>query len=291
MPVPTATLNASLQATQTSSTSSSQFNSVRSSTATATSTSTTTATATSTSTSSSNGSANANGSHTAGFFDHYHTFQQNSHDLAMVFSQVPWMRFSIVAQPDIHQLANNETLKEFVGHVTSMTIATVSQQIHEEITVAVAAVIKNITSSVNEKMTAVHSNILNEIVKVSAQRTATQYEHLGFPPFNQLVKDIGAKDCACPPSKPDEKPQTVPTPTPAPAPAPTPAPKPTPPVIVKPSIVPAPTFASSSWIWTPEYKSNPRPPVGHTRVFRRTISTPSPVNSLSLRIAADDMYT
>ncbi|PPQ86456.1 hypothetical protein CVT24_010106, partial [Panaeolus cyanescens] len=247
---------------------------------------------------------------------HYDTFQKNSHDLAMVFSQVPWMRFSIVAQPDIEQLAKNKTLKEFVHHVTSMTIATVSQQIHEDITKSVSEVIRHITRDVNERMVKVHAQILEEIISVTPQKTAMAYKHLGLPPYGQLLKDIGVKDCECPsvttkpvvdkepvvvaPGLPQEEKKPVVTgPEANPVttspetkkPVVTTPPAPAPPAVLKQSVVPAPTLASASWIWTPEFKTKPKPRVGTTRAFRRTIVTPSPVNALTISIAADDMYT
>ncbi|KAF9033145.1 hypothetical protein BJ165DRAFT_1598839 [Panaeolus papilionaceus] len=189
---------------------------------------------------------------------HLSNFHQSSHELAMAFSQVPWMRFNIVAQPDLVQLASNEALQGFVNQVTSITIAAVSKEIHEEVTKAVSQVSNNISGTVNEQMKTAHANLMKEIVSVSAKTTATEHEYLGIPPMNRLIKDLNIEH-VCPP---------VPAPP-------------------KPSRVVPPKLDTAFWIWTPEKIAG----LGLTRAFRRTISTASPVNALIIDIAADDMYT
>ncbi|KAF9044047.1 hypothetical protein BJ165DRAFT_1594727 [Panaeolus papilionaceus] len=243
---------------------------------------------------------------------HISAFHQTSHELATTFSQIPWMSFSIVAKPDLNLLANNEAMIKFIHQVTDITIATVSEQIHQEITVAVNKVIKDIAGSVNKKMETTHASIMKEIVSVSAEWTATKHEKLECPPFKDLVKEITSDqkhDCPCSAETtkpaPAEPPVVKPAPIPElvvvkPATIPEPPVKPVePPVAVKaipappakPTIVPPPAMKGASWIWTPEYKINSQPPVGTTRTFRRTIVTETPVNALTLEIAADDLYT
>ncbi|KAF9049142.1 hypothetical protein BJ165DRAFT_1610044 [Panaeolus papilionaceus] len=132
---------------------------------------------------------------------HYKQFHESSHELANAFSQVPWMRFSIVAQPDLNVLANTPAVTAFVNQVTEMTIAAVSKEIHQQITVAVQQVISNIGTNMNKTMEDMHANIMQEIVSVNAHKSATAHGHLGFNPFDQLVKElsIDKHDCHCPP--------------------------------------------------------------------------------------------
>ncbi|KAF9049118.1 hypothetical protein BJ165DRAFT_1593057 [Panaeolus papilionaceus] len=213
---------------------------------------------------------------------HYKQFHESSHELANVFSQVPWMRFSIVAQPDLNVLANTPAVTAFVNQVTEMTIAAVSKEIHQQITVAVQQVISNIGTNMNKTMKDMHANIMQEIVSVNAHKTATAHGRLGFNPFDKLVQElkVDKHDCHCP---------TDPPPKPTPE-----EPVPSKPVVTappKPSVVLPPTLQAGSWIWSPEYKKNPQPAAGHTRAFRRTINTPAPVNALILDVAADDVYT
>ncbi|KAF9049122.1 hypothetical protein BJ165DRAFT_1077558 [Panaeolus papilionaceus] len=132
---------------------------------------------------------------------HYKQFHESSHELANAFSQVPWMRFSIVAQPDLNVLANTPAVTAFVNQVTEMTIAAVSKEIHQQITVAVQQVISNIGTNMNKTMKDMHANIMQEIVSVTAHKSATAHGHLGFNPFDQLVKElsIDKHDCHCPP--------------------------------------------------------------------------------------------
>ncbi|KAF9043911.1 hypothetical protein BJ165DRAFT_1404801 [Panaeolus papilionaceus] len=234
---------------------------------------------------------------------HINAFHKNSHELAHAFSQVPWMRFSVVAQPDLNLLAQNEAITKFIHQVTDMTIATVAQEIHEEITIAVRKVIKNIAGSVNETMQATHAGIMKEIVSVTAQRTATHSGNLAFPPFCELLKDLTVEqnhNCDCHPdtTKSDHAPTpqrsafTELPPVKPPAIKPSEHPLVSPPVPEPtPSVVSPPNLKAASWIWSPEIKTNPYPAVGYTRASRRTIATDSPFNALVLEVAADDIYT
>ncbi|KAF9049121.1 hypothetical protein BJ165DRAFT_1077529 [Panaeolus papilionaceus] len=79
-------------------------------------------------------------------------------------------------------------------------------------------------------------------------------------------------------------------PLPEPAPVPTPMP-PSVPIVKKPTILSFPSLQSTPWVWTPEVQRTPRPRVGHTRAFRRTITTSTPINALTISIACDDLYT
>ncbi|PPR01976.1 hypothetical protein CVT24_011145, partial [Panaeolus cyanescens] len=190
--------------------------------------------------------------------------QVKYHDLALAFSQVPWMRFSVVAQPDITQLTSNPTFKGAIDNIISSTHSSVAQDIHKGVSQAVDTVMRDIRVRLDARMKSIHEGMFVELGRAETKKTATCTQGLDVTSFDYLLKDLKAdgydghicvptvkptdalpskSDADAPvPSKPTQPipslpPIQLPNPTPpqtpianAPIGATTPTPQPTPPI-------------------------------------------------------------
>lgn len=100
------------------------------------------------------------------------------------------MRFSIVAQPDVTAIAQDIRFKEFIGRISSLTIQTVSQQIHSELSTAVSRIVKDLTTNLESRVAIVQSMILDEVLKVTVDTSATPVEGLSSGLFDNLMTSL-----------------------------------------------------------------------------------------------------
>ncbi|KAF9051381.1 hypothetical protein BJ165DRAFT_1572778 [Panaeolus papilionaceus] len=113
-----------------------------------------------------------------------------SQAFASFLSQAAWMRFSIVAQPDVTAIAKDARFKEFVGRISSLTIQTVSSQIRSELSIAVNRIVDELTANLELRVAAVQSVILDEVLASSVSTTATSDGSLSGGLFDSLMTSL-----------------------------------------------------------------------------------------------------
>ncbi|PPR01901.1 hypothetical protein CVT24_001247, partial [Panaeolus cyanescens] len=118
--------------------------------------------------------------------------QVQYHDLALAFSQVPWMRFSIVAQPDITQLTSNPAFKVTIDSIISNTHSSVAHDIHKGVSQAVDTVMRDIRVRLDARMKSIHEGMFVELGRNEMKKTATCNQALDVTWFDCLLKDLKA---------------------------------------------------------------------------------------------------
>ncbi|PPQ82446.1 hypothetical protein CVT24_002467, partial [Panaeolus cyanescens] len=67
--------------------------------------------------------------------------------LASLIADTPWLRFSIVAKPDLSLFAQDENLRKFVTELTELAIQTIMDQLRQELTASIDTVINNLSKN------------------------------------------------------------------------------------------------------------------------------------------------
>ena len=105
--------------------------------------------------------------------------------LSIMLSEVPWMKFKVIAEPDLSIFARDAVMKETLEYIAETTVKHVTTEMHERLTIAMEIAIKLVTESA---MSHVHCK-LEELVKETvgcatarASITAAECLHLYGPP-------------------------------------------------------------------------------------------------------------
>ncbi|KAF9050571.1 hypothetical protein BJ165DRAFT_1008558 [Panaeolus papilionaceus] len=118
--------------------------------------------------------------------------QPSTQEIASFLAQAPWMRFSIVAQPDFSSISKDPRFRDFVGRVSSYTLQSVNQQIHQELIQSVNQVVANLSASVDQRVAAVQWAILNELATVDAECYATPQDWLNPTVLDSFLAGLNA---------------------------------------------------------------------------------------------------
>ena len=51
--------------------------------------------------------------------------------LSVMLSEVPWMKFKVIAEPDLNIFARNTVMKETLAHIAETTVKHATRQMHE----------------------------------------------------------------------------------------------------------------------------------------------------------------
>jgi hypothetical protein len=215
--------------------------------------------------------------------------------LGNVLSQVPWMKFRVVAEPDVSCFATDERLRIFMKKITEITIAIVTKQIREEVTEMISKLVTSILTTMTTRISAVQKVVFEHVEEIfTLKDTVTGCESLRevadkicfggteskkpdcapcHQPdvHNEPVYNPGEKTTHKPNSKLEESPVVSP-------------------IIPSQKLPPVIDITKANWIWTNEMTKN-RPGKPYSRPFRKVVKTDEPIDRLTIAIAGNNRYT
>jgi hypothetical protein len=102
-----------------------------------------------------------------------------------MLSEVPWMKFKVIAEPDLNIFARNAVMKETLAYIAETTVEHVTREMHERLTIAMEIAIKLVTESAMSHVHCELEKLVEETVgyaSASASITAAECLHLYGPP-------------------------------------------------------------------------------------------------------------
>ncbi|KAF9565337.1 hypothetical protein CPC08DRAFT_704612 [Agrocybe pediades] len=90
--------------------------------------------------------------------------------LSMMLSEVPWMKFKVVAEPDLSIFAKHPVMQETLVGIAETTVEHVTREMHQMLTVAMESAITAVTASA---MKHVQSQMQTLVMDVAGQATAS----------------------------------------------------------------------------------------------------------------------
>jgi len=196
--------------------------------------------------------------------------------LGNILSEVPWMRFRVVAEPDMAIFMKDQRIQALIQSITNKRVTTVKKQImvefQETVTRTVETLMKEMTKIVDTHMTSVETSVASQFASMSSLKTvstATVCQTLG--------KDSHL--CTCHHHHDHEDHCHLPVPA-----------YPGSPLHKPPVLVSHPKFDKAQWIWSKEAKDNKVAP-GGARPFRKTLQLESHADMVTIDITCDNFYT
>jgi hypothetical protein len=95
-----------------------------------------------------------------------------------VLSEVPWMKFRLIAEPNMDVFASDIRLRTFIRQVTELTVSIVTKQCTEEIAILVAALVASLTSSMEVRIKLIVETIIKQIATLCLEDTMTACQNL-----------------------------------------------------------------------------------------------------------------
>ncbi|KAF9560338.1 Cyanovirin-N [Agrocybe pediades] len=89
--------------------------------------------------------------------------------LSMMLSEVPWMKFKVIAEPDLSIFAKHPVMQETLVGIAETTVEHVTLEMHKMLTVAMESAITEVTASA---MKHVESQMQTLVMDVTGQATA-----------------------------------------------------------------------------------------------------------------------
>ena len=90
--------------------------------------------------------------------------------LGVMLSEVPWMKFKVIAEPDLSVFARHPVMQETLVRIAETTVEHVTTEMHKQLTIAMEAAISVITASA---MSHVQSQMETLVMDVAGQATAS----------------------------------------------------------------------------------------------------------------------
>jgi len=202
--------------------------------------------------------------------------------LGNILSEVPWMRFRVIAEPDMAIFMKDQRIQSIIQSITNQKVTSVKKQImvefQESVTRTVETLMKEMTKIVDTHMTSVETSVVSRFSSMSSLKTvstATVCQPLGKDSHlctchhhHHHHHHENNEDCESPvpayPGSPLQKP----------------------PVFVDP-----PTFNKALWIWSKEAKDDNKIVPGGSRPFRKTLQLESHADMVTIDITCDNFYT
>ncbi|KDR71564.1 hypothetical protein GALMADRAFT_1345373 [Galerina marginata CBS 339.88] len=102
----------------------------------------------------------------------------------VAFTEVPWMRFKIIAEPDMQVFATDKRLQGFIQTITRSTVDTVTQEIMKEVTTlfeqAVVHINQSINQSITTRMATVTDTVIAQLSALTISGGVTEFQSLNL---------------------------------------------------------------------------------------------------------------
>jgi hypothetical protein len=94
-------------------------------------------------------------------------------------SEMPWMKFKVIAEPDYAVFVLNQAIQSMMSTVAANTVTHVTEEMQEQISLAIATATKKVTeSAMAYAMEQMQVIVQGATIYGKPQRSATGLEHL-----------------------------------------------------------------------------------------------------------------
>ena len=98
--------------------------------------------------------------------------------LGASLSQVPWMKFRVIAEPNMDIFASDARLRTFISEVTNLTVSMVTKQSSEEIAVLVTTLMASLSNSMSSRVSLLQETIIEQIAALRLGDTMSGHHTL-----------------------------------------------------------------------------------------------------------------
>ncbi|KAF4614183.1 hypothetical protein D9613_007588 [Agrocybe pediades] len=99
--------------------------------------------------------------------------------LSVMLSEVPWMKFKVIAEPDLSVFAKHPVMQETLVRIAETTVEHVTVEMHKMLTIAMESAITAITASAMKHVSAQMETLVMDVAgQASASASITGPEHL-----------------------------------------------------------------------------------------------------------------
>jgi hypothetical protein len=106
-------------------------------------------------------------------------FIETDKKLSMILSEVPWMKFKVIAEPDLSLFSSNLVIKNTMAKIAETTVEHVTLQMHKMLTIAMEEAITVVTASAMKHISIqMEQTVLNAVGCATASPSATEAECL-----------------------------------------------------------------------------------------------------------------
>ncbi|KAF9475023.1 CNVH-domain-containing protein [Pholiota conissans] len=109
-------------------------------------------------------------------------FIETNKKLSMMLSEVPWMKFKVIAEPDLSVFSKHPVVQQTMTRIAESTVEHVTTEMHKMLTIAMESAIVAITASamkhVSQQMTLTVEEAANYAV-ASPSATEAEFLHIG----------------------------------------------------------------------------------------------------------------
>ena len=110
-------------------------------------------------------------------------YVETNKKLSMMLSEVPWMKFKVVAEPDLSIFGSHQVVKETLATIAESTVKHVTIEMHKKLTIAMEEAIKVITASAIEYVSLQMEHAVRDAVGyVNASQSLTGLGNLSIGP-------------------------------------------------------------------------------------------------------------
>ena len=120
---------------------------------------------------------------------------ESTKKLSILLSEVPWMKFKVIAEPDLSVFARDAVMQETLGFIAETTVKHVTLEMHERLTAAMEIAIKLVTDSAMSHVRAEMEKLVSGAVghaSASASITAAEHLHLFGGAYGAHLRGFGA---------------------------------------------------------------------------------------------------
>ncbi|KAF5324384.1 hypothetical protein D9619_011376 [Psilocybe cf. subviscida] len=109
-------------------------------------------------------------------------FVETNKKLSMMLSEVPWMKFKVIAEPDLSVFGSHPVIKQTMTRVAESTVEHVTKSMHAAITTAMEVAIVEITASAMKHIALQMEHSVQDAVGYAAaspSATESEFLHMG----------------------------------------------------------------------------------------------------------------
>ena len=109
-------------------------------------------------------------------------FVETNKKLSMMLSEVPWMKFKVIAEPDLSVFSTHPVVQQTMTRIAESTVEHVTMEMHKMLTIAMESAIVAVTASAMKHISTQMSHTVQDAVGyavASPSATESEFLHIG----------------------------------------------------------------------------------------------------------------
>lgn len=109
-------------------------------------------------------------------------FVETNKKLSMMLSEVPWMKFKVIAEPDLSVFSKHPVVQQTMTRIAESTVEHVTMEMHKMLTIAMESAIVAVTASAMKHISTQMEHTVQDAVGyavASPSATESEFLHIG----------------------------------------------------------------------------------------------------------------